>query len=50
VINGGALNVGPNDAMRLAYCAGCEGELILNGGVVTLTNPAAVVGRERLRR
>lgn len=38
VVNGGTLRVGPNDALRLAFVGGCESELTLNGGVVTLTN------------
>jgi autotransporter-associated beta strand protein len=37
-VNGGALVVGPNDAMRLARCAGCETVLDLNGGALVLTN------------
>ena len=38
VVNGGTLVVGPNEAFRLAYSAGCESELTISGGQVVLTN------------
>jgi len=42
-INGGNMTVGPNDAMRLVCSPGCDSELAINGGCVTLTNQSLYV-------